>query len=110
MHRRVCSNEILARYIILSMACGVSGTEIDYVQCGIENCADDESSMRAELLKLVTLLPHHHHATLHHLMTHWCRIIRHQVESGLSDLQELLSSVCQAFYHVLMRPSWEHIV
>jgi hypothetical protein len=72
--------------------------------------ADDEAGLHGALVKLVPQLPHQHRSTLHHLMTHWCCIIRLQVECGVCDSQELISSMCHAFCHIMMRPSWENIV
>jgi phosphoinositide-3-kinase regulatory subunit len=67
---------------------------------------DDESSQLA-LSSLVDALPFHHRATLHHLMSHLCRICHMQVDGGY---QEPLSTLCLVFCHILLRPAWENIV
>ncbi|XP_050401628.1 phosphatidylinositol 3-kinase regulatory subunit alpha isoform X2 [Patella vulgata] len=69
--------------------------------------AKNKASSSKSLLDLMEELPAPHKSTLQYLMAHFCRLWRHQHESGVTDGLDKLSHV---FCHVLLRPPWENII
>jgi phosphoinositide-3-kinase regulatory subunit len=67
---------------------------------------EDNESCRRTLCSLVDALPPHHHSTLRHLMSHFCRMCRLHEEYAH---REPAHRLCHVFCHVLLRPAWDSI-